>query len=155
MGTTLDQILDLFLSLINDYRLTGIFTASGSMAFSIYAEPWILFAVTELSPISNQPLNYTQTSGSQIGYFDTVLNMENQLLLAQICVKYWLMKSVQDVLQFNLTISDHDFKTYSQAQNLQIKQQYYIAKKEEIAQMLTEYAYRNANWSNWQNQIFS
>jgi hypothetical protein len=152
--TTMDQVMDLFLALIDDYRLTSILNTSGSMVLSTFMEPWLIMSMVEFSNICNQPLNYTATSASAIGQFDQTLTQENMVILAQMCVKYWLKKSIQNILQMANNIQDADFKSYSQAQNLQAKQQYYIVVQEEIARLLTEYAYKNNDWSNWQNQTF-
>jgi hypothetical protein len=69
-------------------------------------------------------------------------------------VKYWLSKMVQDVLQMNIFVQDHDFKTHAASSNLTAKMNYYNTKKEEISQLLVDYAYRKNDWSQWRNQIF-
>jgi hypothetical protein len=69
--------------------------------------------------------------------------------------KYWLAKTVQDILQMNNSLQDRDFKTFSQAQNLQAKQKLYNLKREEISQRLSEYGYKNNVWQDWRNQNFN
>ena len=65
-------------------------------------------------------------------------------------------KTVQDILQIQNNIQDHDFKTYSQAQNLKEKRDYLNNKKEEVSQLLIDYAYKhNPQWANWNLQNFS
>lgn len=154
MGTSADEITDLFLARIRDYRLDSIYTTSGSLILITYAEPWLLDAITEFSPISNQTLDYTATSGSVVGSFSLTLNLENKLILSRLMVRYWLAKTINDIVQMSNHVTDRDYKTFSSAQNLREKQNYYNSILEELDLLLTKYAYRGNNWNNWYNQIF-
>ena len=150
MGTSQDEVVDLFLSLVQDYRLNTLFVTSGSAAFGTYVEPWTLLAINDFSPICVDDLTYAS------GSFVQTLSMESKLILAQLMVKYWLMKNVQDILGMNLALQDHDYHTYSQSQGLQAKQSYLNAKKEELSQLLNDYSFRHkSDWNQWFNQIFS
>ena len=149
-NTSATEIIDLFMTLQSDYRLINLYQLSGSAVFTDYLESWLLFSINEFTPICSQTLTYSTTTQE----FNAVLTQENILMLSQLMVRYWLMKEIQDVLQMNNNIQDHDFKQWSQAQNLTAKQQYYNSKKEEIEQMKNEYAYRKVDWTNWTNQIF-
>ena len=151
MATQLTDILDLFLSTIDDYRLTSIYTSSGSSVFATYQEPWLLQSIMDFSPISNQALNYSTSTQS----FDIDLNIENQLMLARIMQKYWAQKLVAQVNQMQNFLQDADFTRHSESQNMQAKQQFYTAKCEEVDLELGKYGARNNNWANWNLQIFS
>lgn len=151
MTTTLDQIGDLFLSQVSDYRLNIIYQSSGSSALNDYIQPWLLMAIDEFDDICTQDLTYD--SGSQL--FTETLTQKNMNILAQIMVKYWLNKEVQNVLQMDSFIQDRDFKTHSAAQNLREKQLLLNSKKEEISQLLLDYGYRNNDWSGWEAQNFA
>jgi hypothetical protein len=145
-GTQLSDVIDLFTSIQLDYRLISLYQSSGSANFITYVEPWALFALDEFSPICTQDLTYSTTTQT----FTQTLTQENKNIIAQIMVKYWLMKIVQETLQMGIVLQDHDFKTYAQSQNLKAKQDYLLVKKEEISQLLQDYAYRhNSQWHNW------
>ena len=149
--TTLPDIVDLFMSLQQDYRLVSLYSTSGSAAFGTYVEPWLLYSVAEFSPVANQVLTYDTTTQS----FDKLLNQENQLIIAQIMTKWWLQKLVFDVTAMKNFIVDHDFSRHSEAANFKEKKDALNMKKEEISQMLNEYAYRNnGSWKSWYNQMF-
>ena len=154
MGTMSSEIFDLFLTSINDYRLTSIYASSGSLVLDTYLEPWLLNSIVDFSDVCIEDLNYTASGSATEGYFDAILSLEAKLILAQIMVKYWLQKTVSDILQMNLHITDHDFKTFSSSQNLKAKQEYYILKCEEISQRLVNYGYKKNNWEQWKNQNF-
>jgi hypothetical protein len=153
MGTLSSEIFDLFLTSIDDYRLTSIYDSSGSLVLDTYLEPWLLNSINEFD-ICNQPLVYTTSGSSTEGYFTETLTIKNKLILSQIMVKYWLQKTISDILQMTNFVQDHDFKTFSAAQNLKAKQDYYVLKKEEISQMLVDYSYKGNDWSKWKLQNF-
>ena len=150
MGTSASEVIDLFSVLQSDYRLVNIYETSGSVAFTTYQEPWLLLSINEFSPICDQVLSYSTDTQE----FTVTLTMENKLILAQLMVKYWLNKLIQDILQMNNNITDHDFKMFSQAQNLTAKKEYYSAKVEELNVLLTRYGYAHNDWTSWNDQLF-
>lgn len=153
MATLISDIADLFLTNVNDYRLTAIYTASGSSGLNNFIEPWLLNSIIEFD-VCDQELDYVVTSGSMEGYFPIDLTLENKLIMSQLMVKHWLHKEINDVLQMNNFIQDHDFKTHSAANNLQSKKDYYNTKREELSQKLVDYAYKRNDFTAWGNQIF-
>lgn len=153
MGTGISEIADLFMSRVNDYRLTTIFSTYNVEVFNAYVEPWLLDSIVDFD-VCDQDLNYTPTSGSVEGNFDSTLNLKNKIVLSRVMTLYWLEKEVNDVLQMNNLLQDHDFKTFAQSQNLKAKQDYLNLKREEISQLLVDYGYKGNNWKQWQNQNF-
>jgi hypothetical protein len=155
LTTPSSEIIDLFLTRVNDYRLTTKYQTSGSLAFGTYIEPWLLDAISDFEDTCDQDLTYTTSGSATEGYFTEDLTRINKVFLSRIMVKYWLAKEIQDIIQMNLFVQDHDFKTHSPSQNLKAKQDYYNVKVEEISQMLIDYAYqRNIDWDNWKIQLF-
>ena len=149
MTTGLEDINDLFMLLNSDYRLMALYSSS-VQNFNTYLEGWLLFSINEFSPYCNQALVYSK--GSRI--FSVDLTQENQLVLAQIMVKYWLQKSVQDILQMNIFLQDHDYRTHAASSNLKAKQDFYNMKREEISQLLMDYSLKYNKWSEWETQVF-
>ena len=86
--------------------------------------------------------------------FTQTLTVQNQLLLARIMVKFWLMKEVQDVMEMRLHIQDGDFKTYSEAQNLQAKSAHLDKVKEDISQLIVDYGLSTMDWATWLSGTF-
>jgi len=156
MGTTLTQVMDIFLSSIADYKLDTIYNASGSQVLNQYCEPWVLKAIMDFSPYCNQDLAYTVVSGSADGEFAQDLTMENQILLSMHLELYWLEKGIQDQRTLANTFGDRDFKPFSPAQNIRERTAYLNVKKEHLSQRLISYSYaHNVDWSSWNNQIFN
>lgn len=150
MTTEFAEVNDLFLTLIEDYRINLIYQTSGSATLNTYLEGWLIYSVGEFVDLCNQDLSYNLSAQQ----FNETLTSENINILAQIMTKYWFTKLTQDILQVNVNIVDHDFKTFSQAQNLKEKRDYLNNKKEEISQLLQNYAYKYNQWDNWNTQIF-
>ena len=153
MATLESDVFDIFMMLQTDYRLTSIYQNSGSAALNTYLESWLMLSIDDFD-ICTQSLAFTPTSGSVEGYFSEDLTQKHKNILAQLITKYWMQKEVQDILNMSNVIQDHDFKQYSQAQNLKAKMDYYNSKKEELSQLLQDYAYKNNSWSNWRSGIY-
>lgn len=153
MGTLSSEISDMFLTRISDYRLDTIFTNSGSFVLNSYIEPWLIDAIVEFD-ICDQDLTYTASTTSIEGSFTETLTTENKNIISKLMVKYWMQKTVQDILQLQNFITDHDFKTFSAAQNLSAKKDYLNSLKEELAQLLVDYGYKKNDWVNWKQQLF-
>ena len=153
MGTLSSTIFDYFLTSVNDYKLTAIYQASGSLVLDTYMEPWLLNSIIEFD-ICDQDLSYTVSTDSIEGYFDADLTNKNIFMLSQIMTKYFLQKNLQDILKMDNILQDRDFKMYSAANSLKAKQDYYTMKCEEISQRLTNYGYADNDWASWRNQVF-
>ena len=151
MATSLDSVCDLFTTLISDYKLTALYSSSGSSGLNNYLESFLLFSIDEFSDLCSQDLTYSTTTQT----FDATLTQKNKNVLAQIMVKYWLQKELQDVLQMRLHLQDRDFRSFAESNNLREKRELYNMKREEISQMLNDYGYRNfVDWDEWDDQDF-
>lgn len=156
MGTTLSDVMDLFLSSIADYKLDTIYSSSGSNVLNQYCEPWLLRGIDQFYTTCSQSLTYTPISGSADGEFAETLTMENQLILSDFMGLFWLQKGIQDLRSLNNFIQDRDFKSFSPAQNITARTANYNSKREELSQRLVSYGLRhNVDWNSWNNQIFN
>lgn len=151
MGTSADEIFDIFLSLNEDYRLTAIYTTSGSATLNTYLEPWLLFSIDDFE-VCDQSLVYSTVTQT----FTETLTQKNKNMLANIMILYWLQKTVQDIRQMNNFITDRDFKIHSNANNLKEKLNAYNNKRSEISQRLVDYKLRDSTmWDAWGIQDFN
>jgi hypothetical protein len=156
MTTPSSDIVDLFMSRVDDYRLDIVYNTSGSTTLTVYTEPWLMSAIADFENFSDQSLVYTQSSGSATeGYFTEDLNVTNKIMLSRFMTKYWLEKSIKNLIQMQNHVTDRDFKTFSAAQNLKSKQDFYNSLQEELSQAIIDYSYHRNNWTNWNSQIFS
>jgi len=150
MAVNITDVIDLFMTQIDDYRLTALYQSSET-DFTVYLTSFLNFAIVEFTPICTQSLVYDGTTKN----FTDTLTLENQVILAQLMVKYWLNKEVQDITQMSIHIRDKDFSIHSEANNLKEKSAYLMTVKENLSQILNDYSYRNQDWSLWINQSFN
>ena len=148
MGTSVNEVYDLFMQTVTDYRLIDLFSTSQS-DFEIYLQSFLEFAITDFT-ICDQDLNFDNTTKE----FPAVLTRINKVILATLMMKYWMQKNVNDITQMNLHVTDRDFKIASEALNLREKVSQLNAVKEQCSQLLIDYGYSRVNWTNWLNQDF-
>jgi hypothetical protein len=147
-NTPLAEVYDLFMMSITDYRLTDLFNTS-ELDFENYLESWLIFAINDFS-ICDQSLNFSDTTKE----FPVALTRENKTILVMLMGKYWMQKCVNDITQFNLHITDRDFKVASEAMNLREKASYLNVIKEQCSQLLNDYGYKRVDWDEWIIQSF-
>lgn len=143
MGTSYSDIFDLFQVHIKDWRLDALYQESPTN-WSLQLEAFLVLAVQDFTACDQ---SLTRNDTTQL--FDEALSEKNQSVLAAMMVKYWLKREVHDIRQMELHVQD-DFKTFSEAQNLQAKEGALDRVKEEISQLLVDYGYNKSSlWSEW------
>jgi hypothetical protein len=151
LSTPASDIYDIFVNnQITDFRLNTLFQTSGSVAFGLYLQPWLLEAI-DIFDVCTQDLTFDKTTQT----FSQTLTQKHINMLAQFMVLPWLRKEVQDVLQMRIKIQGGDLRTASENLGLREKRETLKLKREEIDHLLTEYSYKNNNWSDWRNQNFA
>ena len=153
MGTTLSEVVDLFLSSVSDYRIDALYESSGSMAVNTQVERFLLDAIDDFD-ICDQSLEYTPITTTEDGYFTEDLAQKNKDILSDLMSVGWLEKGLKDRREFTNIISDHDFNMHSPAQNIIARSSLYIIMKEKVDQRLNRYSYNDADWDSWNNQNF-
>ncbi len=148
MGTSQSEVYDIFMMTITDYRLIDLFNSS-ELDFENYLQAWLKFAISDFT-VCDQSLIFDDITKE----FSVNLTDENKIVLSKLMVKYWLQKAVNDVTQFNLHVTDRDFKMASESQNLREKVAYLNVVKEDCSQLLQDYGFRKNSWSDWYNQEF-
>ena len=140
-ATTFAEIFDIFATLQTDYRLTNLYNASVT-DYQTALQGWLIPAINDFDNC-DQSLAYSSTT------FTETLTDKNIVMLAKIMKKYWLEKEVDDILQMNLHVTDHDFKIYSEAQNMQAKRLRLMTYKEELSQAMVDYSLKINPWREW------
>ena len=138
--TSINEVIDLFLMLVNDYKLKQIFDAGN---LEEYVEVWLRMAIVDFNRVRTLPLSYSPISKT----FSEVLTDEEISILSQLMVKYWLTKEVNDVLAMENVLQDHDFTRHSEAQNLNAKRNLLNRQIEDCKQLLIQYGYDHFVWN--------
>lgn len=150
MNTSVNEVYDLFMTQVTDYRLIDLFNTS-EPDFENYLQGWLEFSIADFESICDQSLDFDEYTKE----FPVTLSRQNKIILATLMMKYWLQKNVNDITQMNLHITDRDFKVASEAANLREKVAALNVVKEQCSQLLQDYGYRKNNWTDWYAQIFS
>jgi hypothetical protein len=149
-NTTFVDIYDLFLQLVEDYKLTALYNddvANSTTNLDTLLESWLMLSIPDFENICDQDLEDRTDSTATFNFEMTVTN---KTILAQIMVKYWLSKAVHDIRQMNLHVQDRDFKTFAEANNLTAKSNELTKIEEKISQRLVDYGYADKDmWEYW------
>jgi len=147
-NTHVSEVYDLFMQTVSDYKLVNLLETS-EPDFENYLQSWLEFSIVDFS-VCDQSLEFDNTTK----LFPVVLSRANKVVLATLMMKYWMQKSVNDITQFSLHITDRDFKVASEAQNLREKTAHLNIIKEQCSQLLNDYSYKRVDWDSWCNQSF-
>ena len=143
-GTDFAEVYDNLMQIVDDYKLVNLYNQSVS-DFQTYLSSWLLNAISDFKNC-DQSLAYTSST------FSETLSQKNILMLAYLMKKYWLEKQIDDLKQMSLKITDHDFKTYAEANNMAAKLKRYQEMKEELSQKLADYTMNySIDWASWLN----
>jgi hypothetical protein len=148
-GTPYSTVFDSFMIHIKDWRLIELYQSSVT-DFETYLQGFMVQSI-QMFKVCRQSLlkdDLTKT-------FTETLTEENITILAGLMVEKWMEKEVQDVRQMNLKITDRDFKSYAEGQNLKEKSEQWIRVREMNSQALIDYGYDDDTmWTNWINGTF-
>lgn len=136
MGTPFDEVIDMSLITIRDYKLDKLYMVDKT-TFDLVFEGFL----TRVEPdfICFQSLDYDLLSKS---FISTLTRLEISIL-ADLIVMCWFTSKVQDVTEFQGHMSDREFKKHSEANNLAKKTDYLDGLREKLEQKTTRYSLVN------------
>lgn len=138
MPTSFDEIIDLALTLIDDYKLVKLYNQSQTK-FLAYCDSLLIAAIPNFFRC-NQSLDYTADTRQ----FNNQLTSVEISILADLWVVEWFKKETQDSKKINALLqSSGSFKSHSAAQNLKEKSTYLDELREKVEQKMTNYQLQN------------
>ena len=138
MPTSFDEIIDLALTLIDDYKLRKLYDQSEDK-FLMSCDSLLLAAIPNFFRC-NQSLDY-DTATRQ---FNNQLTSLEISILADLWILEWFKKETQDSRKINALLqSSGSFKSHSAAQNLKEKTTYLDGLREKVSQKMTNYQLQN------------
>lgn len=144
MATPYDEVFDLFMFHIKDWKLETLFQTNPSDFETVLQG----FMVLALPKFENCDQSLARTDSSKT--FTETLSEKNKTIIAALMVEKWLEREVQDIRQMNIHLTDRDFKHYSEAQNLKEKSDHWSKVQELNSQTLVDYSLNNRSlWSDW------
>lgn len=135
--TSFDRIEDLAMIIIKDYRLDNLFKMD-EKAFFEYVDSFLIKAI----PKFTQCFNSLEYDGV-LRTFTSDLSLKEQDILSDILVEVWFESLTNDITQINMHISNKEFKTYSEAQNLKEKKDYRNDLRVKYNQDIVDYQIEN------------
>lgn len=138
MATSFDTIEELALTIVSDYKIAKLYTASVP-DFQVYCDGFLISAIPNFTDC-NQSLEYNLTTRT----FNSDLTQLEISILADFWVIAWLLKETQDSTQIALKLSTTGgFETHSEAQNLKEKNAWLDKLRERVYQRITDYQLLN------------
>ena len=134
MPTSFDIIIDLALTLIDDYALINLYNQNQQKFFTV-CDSYLIAAIPNFTRCK-QSLSYDAT----LRQFDNELTDLEISILADYWILAWFKRQTQDSKKFNALLqSSGSFKSHSAAQNLKEKNTYLNGLREKVSQKVTDY----------------
>jgi hypothetical protein len=151
MVTSKDIADRVYTTLFTDYKLDKL-VQFDEQAFYDYLGAFLVNAIDIfdgcLSDLSYSEVTETIEKDNQLvevkNYvFDNDLSSKEQYILSLGVALGWYKKQLDDVTQFKLHLSNKDFKSYSEQQNLQRRLERLGAMEEELSEEIIKYQLNN------------
>lgn len=147
MNTTYDEIIDLALISIEDYRLNNLFKSSPEK-FKLVLEGFLVRGIPSFDNCIKDLSDRDDTTKS----FNFTLDDMEKSILADYTVLAWLDKQINDVRQITAMLQNkQEAHRYSEANLLNAKRERRIQIAEDVAQKKTRYGLKNTPWKDWAN----
>lgn len=143
MATSFDDVIDIALITIQDYKLDKLYL-DDKEKFNIITSAFLLKSLP----------NFTNCKTSLTYDLDrkTFLNDLSPLeisILSDLWVYEWFNWHIQNVTQFENKMTPSDFKHYSESANLKEKSEYLDKMREKYNQKMLDYSLKNLDSLNW------
>ena len=143
MATSFDEIIDLGLSTIQDYKLNNLYQDNPE-SFQIITSTWLTTALAEFT-LCKTPLTYNLESRT----FNNDLSSLEVSILADLWVYEWFTFHINKVTQFENSMTPSDYSHHSKAENLKQKSEFLDKIRERFSQKMQEYDLQTFDWSNY------
>ena len=134
MPTSFDQVIDIALVTVDDYKLTKLYNQSYE-GFQKWCDGFLLSAIPNFFQC-RQSLEYDTTTRQ----FVSDLTETEISILADLWVISWLLRETQNSAKINALLqTSGSFKTHAASQNLKEKSSYLDGLREKVYQKITDY----------------
>lgn len=134
MPTSFDQVIDLALVTVDDYKLVKLYNQSQE-GFQKWCDGFLLSAIPNFFQC-RQSLEYDTTTRQ----FVSDLTSTEVSILADLWIVSWLQRETQNSAKINALLqTSGSFKTHAASQNLKEKSSYLDGLREKVYQKITDY----------------
>ena len=146
MATTFEEIYDLALVSIVDYKLNKLY-AQSETDFAIYLKGLLLKHLSDFTNCKYDLDVITDVTGST---FTVTLNMKEKSIISNLLVLSWWEKETYDATKITSYFSSgSDYKRISEANNLKEKRTTMDEVREKISQEMMDYGITNIPIQDW------
>lgn len=140
MPTPFDDIIDLGLIVVDDYKLNKLYGADPE-AFYKYCDGFLIKAIPNFT-VCRQNLDYVAdySVNPNIREFLSELSMYEKDILADYWALEWFKRETQVASRINAALQNSgSFKSHSEAMNLKAKESYLDGLRIKVSQKCTDY----------------
>jgi hypothetical protein len=148
MSTPFTDINELFLTVIQDYRLNLLYNQSET-DFNDYLEGFLILAIPEFDNCVKS-LDYDNVNKC----FYESLDIKEKSILSKLMVLKWWEREINNTTQINLHLNDREFKHYAEGENLKQKSERANQLREIVKQDMVDYGFKHVDWKAWANGDF-
>ena len=145
MATTFEEIYDLALVSIVDYKLNKLY-AQSETDFATYLKGLLLKHLSDFTNCKYDLDVITNVAGNT---FTVDLNMKEKSIIANLLVLSWWEKETYDATKITSYFSGGDIKRLSEANNLKEKRSTMDEVREKISQEMMDYGLINIPIQDW------
>lgn len=143
--TSYDDIIDLMLVSMEDYRLNKLFELNEEN-FKIVLDGFMIRGL----PNFDNCVKDLSNRNDEERQFNIVLNDSEKSIIADWGTIMWLDKEINDIRQITSMLQNrNEAHRYSEANNLKSKMDRRIEMIEFVKQKQTEYSFKNNKWKKW------
>lgn len=140
MATSFDEVIELGLVVIDDYKLNKLYEADED-GFYKFCDGLLIKAIPNFTNC-NQSLDYVvdYTKTPQIREFTNTLTMYEKDILGDFWALEWFKRETQVASRINNALQNSgSFRTHSESANLKVKESYLNGLRVKVAQKCVDY----------------
>ncbi len=141
--TTFEEIYALFLDKVQDWKHRNLFLSDAQVATNL-CKSYLFKAIAKFDLCKK-----IQHPNEELAQFEAELSIKEKDILTGLMVEAWMDRVCLDITQMSLTLSDSDFKHYSEEKNLREKTETRDKIREINAQDMWKYDFDNTSWTEW------
>lgn len=142
--TTFEELYELFLSKVQDYRLRNAFLSDVNIATAMCYK-YLIQAISKFTSCRND----IQHPNTELAQFNCTLSVDEKNILTDLMVESWIDRNIQDLTQININLNDSTFKHASEANNLNAKMELRDRLREIVHQSMWMYDFNNTDFNTW------
>lgn len=142
--TSFETIYKIFLSTIQDYHIKNLFNEDFEVADDLL-ETFLIRAVSHFKNC----IKSIKDIDLDAKCFNVDLDINEINILSDLMVLAWLDWNNNNVIQMNLSLTDNDFKHFSEEKNLREKTMYADRLREKVNRDMVDYGLYRTPFKEW------